>query len=153
MKKLALIITLIIATSSVALAQQNGWQRGNGGGPRHFSPEEFKKHMELFISKEACLTPTEAQKFFPMLHEMLMKNRAISEKQRELMTSATESASEDEYEKIITKVTACEIEAKKNEQLYYKKFHTVLSWKKIYKVRRALFRFNREALRNFSPKK
>ena len=31
-----------------------------------FSPEKFKADMEQFIVKEACLTPEESAKFFPV---------------------------------------------------------------------------------------
>ena len=34
---------------------------------------------------------------------------------------------------------------------YYKKFHSVMSWKKVFSVRNALYRFNREALNRFRP--
>ena len=58
---------------------------------------------------------------------------------------------EAEYEDIISKVTSLELESKKVEQTYYKKFHTVLSWKKIHRVRIALGKWNMELLRQFSP--
>ena len=34
------------------------------------SPDEFKAEMEQFIAKEACLTPKESAKFFPVYEEM-----------------------------------------------------------------------------------
>ena len=48
---------------------------GQGTQRKRFSPEEYKHRMEFFIAKEACLTQSEAQKFFPLLHEMLEKQR------------------------------------------------------------------------------
>ena len=38
-----------------------------------FSPEKFKADMEQFIVKEACLTPEESAKFFPVYDEMQKK--------------------------------------------------------------------------------
>ena len=42
-----------------------------------FSPEKFKADMEQFIVKEACLTPEESAKFFPVYDEMQKKQRAV----------------------------------------------------------------------------
>ena len=33
-----------------------------------FSPQDFVKHLESFIVREACLTPAEATAFFPIFH-------------------------------------------------------------------------------------
>ena len=59
--------------------------------------------------------------------------------------------SEAEYENIVTKLASIEVESKKVEQTYYKKFHTVLPWKKVFAVRMALSRFQMEALNHFQP--
>ena len=58
---------------------------------------------------------------------------------------------EDEYEKIIAKVLNTDVEMAKIEQTYYKKFHTILTWKKVFAVRMALNKFKMEALNQFQP--
>ena len=49
-----------------------------------FSPEKFQADLEQFITKEACLSPQEAAKFFPIYKEMQAKQRAVYERQRQL---------------------------------------------------------------------
>ena len=133
-------------------AKQNGPQ---GGSRKEFNPELYRKTMRDFITNEAKLTEAEANKFFPLLNEMLDKQHKVMKQQRELMMKGKPEANltEAEYENIITKTTNNDVELKKIEQTYYKKFHAALSWKKIYAVRQALNRFQMEALKHFQPGK
>lgn len=142
-------ILFLIAVLTIGCLQAQ--RTGGSDNRRKFSPEDFKRKMETFITKHAGLTQQEGQSFYPLLHEMLEKQHKFMDRQRDLMRKGKDDLSEDEYEKIIEEVTALEIENKKIEKSYYKKFHTVLSWKKIHKVRHALFEFNMEALKRFSP--
>ncbi len=149
MKRLLfIIICLCIGTTTFAQ------QQGNNGNQwvRPFSPEAFNQQLDAFVQKEAELTPQECQKFFPLMHEMMNKQREIGGKIQYTIGLGFSAKTEADYERIITWITDLEVESKKIEQTYYKKkFHTVLSWKKIHKVRTALQRFNMEALRHFSP--
>lgn len=162
-------ITIIaLAFSLSVFAQWNGFgapqggqqpygQRQHNGGPQqkqNFSPEQFVKELKDFVTKEAQLTPAEASKFFPMLFEMQDKTRKIQEKQRELSMKAMmgeNNMTEAQYAKTIDQITKMEVTAKEIEQSYYKKFHTVLSWKKVYKVRVAINKFHMYALSRFQP--
>lgn len=128
-------------------------EKPNEKGRRQFSPEQFRHELEAFVAHEANLTETEGQKFFPMLHEMRSKQRKNNEEAYRLMRSCNESTTEPEYSNIITKCLMLDIQNKNIENEYYIKFSTVLSWKKIYKVRNALFRFNMHALQRFSPQR
>ncbi|MCD8237373.1 MAG: hypothetical protein LUD00_12195 [Prevotellaceae bacterium] len=143
------IILFLIAVLTIGCLQAQ--QAGKSDNRKKFSPEDFKRKMETFITTHAGLTQQEGQNFYPLLHEMLEKQHKLMDRQRELMRKGKDDLPEDEYEKIIEEVTTLEIENKKIEKLYYNKFHTVLSWKKIHKVRHALFNFNIEALKRFSP--
>ncbi len=146
MKKVILFFVAVLTIGCI-----HAQHAGKFDNRKKFSPEDFRQRMETFITKHAGLSQQEGQGFYPLLHEMLGKQHKIMDQQRELMRKGENNLSEKEYEKIIEDVTALEIENKKIEKLYYNKFHTVLSWKKIHKVRHALFKFNMEALRNFSP--
>ena len=109
--------------------------------------------MNEFVAREAHLTEAESTKFFPLLNAMQNKQRQIGRQQREIMMKAFRNTniSEEDYEQMVMRVTGLEIESRKVEQTYYKKFHSVLSWKKIYAVRVALARFQVEALNLFQP--
>ena len=67
MKRLLLSLSIVMFLSVSAFADE----------PQKFSPEKFQADMEQFITQEACLTPEEAAKFFPLLREMHKKQRAI----------------------------------------------------------------------------
>ena len=127
---------------------RNQWQQQ---GQRQFSPELFNKQLEQFVKDNAGLSTSECQKLFPLMHEMLNKQREINGKIQFTISQGFGDKEENEYEDIITKVTNLEVESKKIEQTYYKKFHTILSWKKIYRVRFALSRWNMEVLRMLNP--
>ncbi len=150
MKRITLI-TLCLTMSLCAMAQWNQ-QGGNGGRDRRqFSPENYNKELESFVTRDAGLTESEAQRLFPMIHKMLELERQNNMEATRLMASCNENSSEADYERTLKKCLALEIDNKTIEQTYYKKFHSVLSWKKIHKVRGALFKFNMYALRRFSP--
>lgn len=143
------LFLLALLTVSVLHAQQNG----NGQRPREeFSPQSFDRHMEQFITDHAGLTHDEAVAFFPLLHEMLAKQRENNDRARQALEQCKDChAGEAQYEQAITAAIDLEEENKRVERTYYRKFSTVLSWEKIYKVRTALVDFQMEALRRFSP--
>ena len=152
MKKIFLIIITLAFGLSI-YAQQNNGNRQRGRQRTEFNIEQYRKHMFDFVEKEAQLTCEEKQKLMPLLEEMLKKQHQLMGKQSELMRNAFRNPqlSEEECSNIINKGLAYEVESKKIEQTHYKKFHSVISWKKVLMVRGALMRFNREALRRFNP--
>lgn len=147
MKKL--IITLFCAFLTLGLSAQPGSQ--NDQGRHQFSPERYKQKLEEYVTREAGLTSEESSRLFPLLHEMQEKQRKNSEAAGNAMRSCKEGATESDYEKAVNRAVSLDLENKKIEQEYYKKFHTVLSWKKIHAVRIALWKFQMEALRRFTP--
>lgn len=121
-------------------------------GKREFSREEYKQQLEAFVVKEACLTPEEGKALFPMVYDMMKALKTLGAQERELMRKADSATSEKEYENLLLKATDLSIECKKTEQKFYKKFHSVVSWKKVVLVRKALFKFNMQALKQFNPR-
>lgn len=147
MRQILLILTLTLS-SITAYAQ---WNPGQQQQPKQFSPEEFKKNMEGYIKFHAGLTDAEAEKFFPMLSEMQSKQRVNSRIITEQMRKGHDAKSDAEYEKILSYILELEETNHQLTEKYYKKFHTVLSWEKIFKARVAVERFNMLALSRFSP--
>lgn len=145
---LLLAVVICICTS----AQDRNAER-HQPGRTEFNPELYTKRMNEFVAREAHLTPAEAEKFFPLLNAMQQKQREIGRQQRTMMMKSwtTPNMSENDYEQLVMRMTSLEIESKKIEQTYYKKFNNVLSWKKIHGVRIALARFQMEALNQFKP--
>ncbi len=148
MKKLIFTLLCLLMTIGMAAQRPNQEQ----GKRKEFSPEAYRQRMESFIAKEACLSNEEQEKFFPMLREMMEAQRKLMEQEREIMMSGKEAKTEADFEKIIKKTTELQVENRKIEVTYYKKFYKVLTWEKIYKVRVAITKFNMHALRNFAPR-
>lgn len=137
---------------AIALCLSLGlWAQGKQQQRQEFSPEKFNQRMEEFVIREAKLTPNEAQRFFPMLHELLDKQRDNMDKSRALMKSLGTKASETAYQEALEKSADYEIANKKLEKIYARKFHSVLSWEKIFKVHHALDKFRMDVLRHFAP--
>ena len=151
MKRIVFTLICIMLTMGM-MAEGKQEKKHDKAGQWQFSPEKYYQHMEDFITKEANLSDTEKTKFFPLFKEMLEAQRKIVEQEREIMRSFRNAKTESEFQNIIEKTTSLQVENKKIEQTYYKKFGKVLTWEKICKVRMAQTKFNMHALRRFSPK-
>ena len=152
MKRIITFMTALLICFCLNAQNQNNAGK-NHGTRREFSPELYMKRLHEFVAREACLTETESAKFFPLLQEMFNKQHKLMGQQRELMMKSwkNQNLSDTEYENMVMKAASLDVESKKVEQTYYKKFHTVLPWKKVYAVRFALARFQKEALNHFQP--
>lgn len=146
MKRLFVNI-LICCFSVAAMAQGNHPQR------RDFSPEEYWNGLRDFVTREASLTTEEADGFIPMLKEMMEEQHKNNRRSFELIRSCNEGTTESEYGTAVKQLLEIEVDNKRIEETYYKKFHTVMSWEKVFKVRHALYKFNREALNRFNPRR
>ncbi len=138
---------LIFCVSIVAVAQGNHPQR------RDFSPEEYWKGLKDFVTFEAGLSTEEADGFIPMLKEMMEEQHKNNRKSFDIIRSCNEGTTESEYGTAVKQLLEIEVENRRIEETYYKKFHTVMSWEKVFKVRHALYKFNREALNRFNPRR
>ena len=112
-----------------------------------FSPEKFQADLEQFITKEACLTPQEATKFFPLYREMLKKQREVFNQMKAL--GQIKPTEESECKKAIKKRDDLELEQKSIQQIYHNKFFGVLPASKVYEVLNAEDRFHRRMFRNW----
>ena len=140
MKKISFIfISLLLA---IVVTAQDGQQN-----PGRFSPERFQAALEQFITKEACLTPQEAAKFFPIYKEMQAKQRAVFERQRQL--AKVKPTDEKGCEKAIRQRDEYDLELKRIQQTYHNKFLSVISASKLYDVLKAEDRFHRQMLRGW----
>lgn len=144
-----LFFSLVCMAVAVCMTAQPGTHTDRN---RHqFSPERYKQRLEEFVTREASLTADESQKLFPMLHEMMEKQRKNSDAARQAMQSCKDNLSEADYEKAVNKALDLDLENKRIEKEYYQKFHSALPWQKVHAVRIALWKFQMEALRRFTP--
>ena len=143
---------VIFCVSIVAMAQGNNPQE-HRPQRRDFSPEEYWKNLKDFVTFEAGLTSEEAEEFIPLLKEMMEEQHKNSRKSFEIIRSCNEGTTESEYGTAVKQLLELEVESRRIEETYYKKFHTIMSWQKVFNVRRALYNFNREALNRFNPRR
>ncbi|MBR6286375.1 MAG: hypothetical protein IKR18_05200 [Bacteroidaceae bacterium] len=121
----------------------------NGG----FSPDEYRKAEEAFITKKAHLTPSEAEEFFKLYNESMTKQRALNDKIRDLYGKGWgKDLSDADYIKILDQINAYEVSIAKIKQTYMKKYQKVLSGKKLFMVGNARNRFHRNMLMMFSKR-
>lgn len=137
MKKYIIAILITLFSSTAIMAQER---------ERKFNPEEFKANLECFITKEACLTPAEAQAIFPIFHEMKEKQRALQHRIFRLRKECPCNASDEEYNKIIQEKINLDKQKNQLEETYYKKMCKVASPKKVYQTMLADDKFHRQVL-------
>jgi hypothetical protein len=147
-RRIYAIIICLCTITATCYAQQNNGQKNQR---QFFSPEAYNQGLEEFVKNEAGLNDEECKKFFPLMHEMMNKQREVNSQIQQVMAKGFSAKTEADYEQIITRSINLEIESRKVEQTYYKRFHSILSWKQIHKVRIALSRYSMEALRRFVP--
>lgn len=124
---------------------------------RHrFSPEEYVKRCDAFITAEAKLTPAEAKKFFPLYHEMKNKQRECEFQKGKLERDAMKQMPNDEKcQHILNAINAINKHIGNLEESYQRKLLKVVSPSKLLSAKIAEKKFERRMLRNMmrSPRK
>ncbi len=117
----------------------------------HFSPEDFKKKQEHYITLKAQFTQEEAKAFFHLFHEMHTKQREVMDKIIKLKRQEmTEETKEDAYTDVINEITKLKTESARIEASYYKRLCKAISPRKVYKAMKAEDKFHREMLKGFN---
>lgn len=143
MKKSITIIAAIMLFSLPILAQENKRSR--------FNPEEFKAKMETYIIQKAGLSQAEAEKVFPIFHEMKSKQFDIMKQAQKFKHQhKNQFESESDYQDALTKMGELSIEGAKIEAAYYKKISKAISAKTAYRVKMADDAFHREILQHIN---
>lgn len=118
-----------------------------------FNPQEFRKKVEGYITREARLTPQEAKAFFPLYHQMKEQQRNLQAKiNRAIQRVEREKLSEADCKRIISLVQKLQEQFNGLEKCYHSKFAKVLPAEKILRVMNAERNFGREMFRK-GPKK
>jgi hypothetical protein len=136
MKKILTISLLLMMTIMV-----------NAQDHKRFSPEKFEADLRCFITKEASLTPQEADKLFPVFREMREKQREIYEKMRKL---GMNKASDDEAcKQFIIEYDKLNLELGQLDVTYHKKMIRMIPASKVYAVMQAEKRFHRQMMKGW----
>lgn len=119
----------------------------------HPSKEEFRKNLICFLTKEANLTSKEVAEFFPLYEECQKKKHQLNNQIRKIRKQAHgKQLTEKDYQNIIEKEAKIRIDIEKLEESYIKVYHKVLPYKKIFSIKRAETRFQRELLKGLKKK-
>lgn len=146
MKFLSIVLALLLSVATASAQSRQGERR-------KFSPEDWRQQLEAYILKETDITKEEGQKVFPIIHEMHEEQRKITMRSHDSIKKTKQSnLSECEYKCIVQSVCRNEVEQKKVAEAYLTKMATVVSWKKVYQIGLALYRFRMEALSKFMPR-
>jgi len=168
MKHILTIICLMLTLSVSAQNQQPNMQRPNapqrqGWGQLQnrqqnqptpnrsgqFSPAEYAKQQQEFFTKNAELTPTEAEAFFPVYNELQQKKRELNREIRRIMRQEPGTqVSEEQSLKAIDAQADVNIKIAELEKEYLQKFKQILPASKILKVQNAEEQFNSQILKD-----
>lgn len=144
LQRAACAIIIAVAAMAGAHAQPKG---------ERFSPEQFRAHLEGFISHEAGLTTSEAKVFFPLYHELQEKEHKLQDKIFRLKRKGPDNdASDKEYADAVEDIKELEVKKAQLEEQYFKKMCKVIPARKVYLVMKAEDKFHRKMLRDFKPK-
>jgi hypothetical protein len=114
-----------------------------------FSPAEYARQQQEFITKNAGLTQDEADAFFPVYNELQQKKRDLNRETRRFMREAANmDASEEQSLKAIDAQAETNIKIAELEKEYLQKFKEVLPANKILKVQNAEEQFNSQMLKD-----
>jgi hypothetical protein len=119
------------------------------GCDQHISPEEFRQRQKDFIIEKAELTTQEVAEFFPVYFELQDKKKEVFDQIAQLIhqQEGKENTTEAQYQEILEKTNELRATQENWDRIYYERFEKILSYKKIYLVRKAEMRFNRELLK------
>lgn len=120
---------------------------GQKPSPR-FSPEEFKARIENFISCKANLSVAEAQKIFPLYHELRNEQRKINRQIMQLKrTPLPANAKDKQYSDVLEQIGELKEEAAKLESTYLKRMCKAIPAQKVYEAINAEDKFHRNMLK------
>lgn len=119
----------------------------NAQDHKRFSPEKFEADLRCFITKEASLTPQEADKLFPVFREMREKQREIYEKMRKL--GMNKPSGDDACKQVILEYDKLNLELGELDVTYHKKMMKVIAPSKVYEVMKAEKRFHRQMMKGW----
>ena len=117
---------------------------------KRFSPEKFEADLKCYITKEASLTPQEADKVFPIFREMREKQRAIYDKMRKL--GMNKPSGDEACKQAILEYDKLNLELRQLDVVYHKKMLKVIPASKVYEVMKAENGFHRQMMKGWQQR-
>lgn len=155
MKRKIIIIALCLLAFIPVIAQ-------GPAKPQKFDHELFRQKLELFIIENAKLSPEDAQKFFPLFHEMKIKQMKIGKKIRKLKRDPLSMKDdddddddddnddeEDDWAKTVIKIEKLKVKQAQVGETYIKRLCKTIPGEKVFKALAAEDAYHRQMLKNF----
>lgn len=147
MRRIVFFISMLFAVLTATAQPKNL-------GKDKFNPEEFKARMDNYVREKAQLSNEEAEKIFPIYHEMKKKQFEIMVQIRQLKftgrgkknIATTNQPTEADYSKALKQINELNIELAKLQQTYYEKMSKELPAEKVLNIMRAEDKFHREMM-------
>ncbi len=134
-------VCILLLMLLVCLANASAQPKKRGG----FDPKKFEADLEQYITTNACLTPQEAAKFFPVYRQMGKKMRMLFDEMRRYHHVNSQDA--NACAEAIRRQDELDIQIKQLQQEYHARFMLILPAPKVFNVIKAEERFHRQAFR------
>ena len=138
-----LLFAFMLSLNFISIQAQNQNRRMN--------IEEFEKRKVEYIRKEAELTNSEADKFFPLNNELTRQKFELRKMHRDRVQKIKDNSdiSEAEYRKLLEDDVEVKLKEAALDKEFAKKFEGVLTPEKLYKAQQAERDFMQKELSNF----
>ena len=118
----------------------------------NISKETFRKKQKDFITREAELTPKEANFFFPLYFELQDKKKLLTDDANAKRKKAMEQdLHERQYESAVNQILNAQVSLEKLEREYVEKYRKQLSNKKIFRIMIAEIKFRKKLIKDTRP--
>lgn len=129
-------------------------QTKEAGHHKDFNPAVFKKKFEDYITKEAALTPQEAQIVLPLFHQMKTQQRNIQGMiYRACKRGNLPNLSEKDAAIILKEVVRLQKQSNNLEITYYERISKAICEQKVLRIMEAEHRFNKHIFRKMAAPK
>ncbi len=129
-------------------------QTKEAGHHKDFNPEVFKKKFEAYITKEAALTPQEAQIVLPLFHKMKAQQRNIQGMiHRACKRGNLPNLSEKDAAIILKEVIRLQKQSNNLEITYYERISKAICEQKVLRIMEAEHRFSKHIFRKMAAPK
>lgn len=115
-----------------------------------FDPKKFQAELEQYITTQACLTPEESAKFFPVYRQMMKKQRMLFDEMRRYHHIDTRD--NEVCAKAIRRQDELDLEIRQLQQEYHARFMLILPAGKVMSIIKAEEKFHRQMFKRMRHK-
>lgn len=117
---------------------------------KQFNPQKFEAELEQFITIDACLTPQEASRIFPVYREMRRKQFLFMSDERS--DRYVNIDDDNACAEAIRRRDKRDLDIKKMQQEYHEKFLKILPASKVLRIIRSEDKFHRQMFKRVAKK-